>query len=109
MRFCRAACFGGRKPSKKNRSVGSAGDAERGQHRRRARQRGDRVAGLARRAHQLVAGIGNQRRAGVGDQRDGFAARRAAPAIFGRASAGVVLVIGRERRGDAVVLGRACG
>ena len=63
--------------------------------RRRAGQRGDRVAGVLRGAHQLVSGIGDKRRAGIGDERD----RRA----FGKPPqqerprlCRVVLVIGRQ-------------
>ena len=48
-----------------------ARDRQRRQRRRSARQRGDRMAGLARRAHQLEAGVGDQRRAGIRYQRDG--------------------------------------
>ena len=87
MRFCRAACFG-RQEAFEEETVGrQAGDIQRRQHRRGAGDRRHRVARVLRRAHQLVAGIGNQRRAGVGDQRDRLAAPPAAPEIFGRASA----------------------
>ena len=61
-----------------------------------------RVPGLAGRSHQLVAGVRDQRRAGVRHQCDRLLARRRA--AFGRASGGIVFVIGRERRRDAVAL-----
>ena len=51
-----------------------AGDRERGEHRRRARDAGDRDARLDRRGHQPVAGVGDARHAGVGDQHDPVAA-----------------------------------
>ena len=66
------------------------------------------MAGLARRAHQLVAGIGNQRRAGIGDQRDRFAVGKPRQQLRPRLG-GVVLVIGRQRRRDAVMLEQLAG
>ncbi len=109
MRVRRWPSFAGRKPSKKNRSVGrpatlSAASA--------AEAPGTAITGepgLARRAHQLEAGIGNQRRAGVRNQRDRPRRRRAAPAASaaplrrcarGRASAGWLCRNGRAACGS---------
>ena len=71
--------------------------AQGGQHRRGAGQCGHGMTGPARFAHQLVAGIRNQRRAGIGHERDG--------GTFGQAlqdpwphGFGIVLVIGGEFR-----------
>ena len=105
MRFCRATCLGGRKPSKKKRSVGSPATPS-------AASTAD-APGIAvtawpaslRRAHQLVAGIGNQRRAGVRHQRHRLAVRQPGEQLRPRLGR-VMLVIGRERRRDAVALGQ---
>ena len=101
-RSCRAFCRGGRKPANRKASVASPADGERRQQRRRARQADHRVAGGDRLAHQLVAGVGDQRRAGVADDGDRLARRQlgqhARPLALG-----VVLVIGPRRPRDGVV------
>ena len=82
---------------------GQAGDGERRQQRRGAGQRRDRVAGVMGGAHQLEARIGDQRRAGVGDQRDrraiGEPAQQRRPRLRR-----IVVVVGRQRRGDGVAV-----
>ena len=95
----RAAERGGRNPANRNRSGGrpdriSAVSAAEGP--------GAAVTGSVlaeRRPHQLETGIGNQRRAGVGDQREFFAAAQRIE--HGGANAlGIVVVIGVERLVD---------
>ena len=81
---------------------------QRREHRGRARQRRHARALLARRAHQLVAGVGDQRRAGIGNQRNGRAFGEPRQQLRPRLG-GVVVVIGRQRGGDGVVVERACG
>jgi hypothetical protein len=60
------------------------------------------MAGLTRLPHQLVAGIGDERRAGIADQRHclalGESGKQLRPLLFR-----IVIVIGDERRDDAVV------
>ena len=85
-----------------------AGGAERGQYRGSARHRNDGVTGLYRFAYQLVTGIGNQRRAGIRDQRDRLPFAQAGEQLRPRLGR-VVLVVGRERRCDAVMLGELAG
>ena len=81
---------------------------QRREHRGGARHRRHARALLARRAHELVAGVGDQRGAGVGDQRHrralGEPRQQPGPGL-----GGVVVVIGRERGGDARSGRRACG
>ena len=101
MRSRRAARLGGRNPSKKKRSVGrpatqSAASAAEGPGAAvTARPVRDRLG------DQLIAGIGNERRSGVGNQRQrlpfGDPSQRARARL-----GGVVLVVGRERRLDPV-------
>ena len=62
-----------------------------------------RQAGLACGAHQLEAGIGDERRAGVGDERDGGAGCEPGDQLRPRFG-GVVVVIGRECGRDPVVV-----
>ena len=103
MRVRRAPSFGGRKPSKKNRSVGRPATASAASA---ADGPGTAVtgkSGLAGRAHQLEARIGNERRAGVGHQRDRLARGEPRQELRPRRR-GVVLVVGRQRRRDAVVV-----
>ena len=101
IRSRRAALRGGRKPSKKKRSVGrpatqsAASAAEAPGAAVTARPGGDRLG------DQLEAGVGDERRAGVGDQRQRLALRDALQRARARLG-GVVLVIGRERRLDPV-------
>ena len=99
----------GRQKALEEKAVGrQAGGSERGQHRRSAGHRNDSEARLDRFAHQFVAGIGNKRRAGIGDQRDRLAFGQAGENF--RAGLGrVVLVIRRERCRDAVMLGELAG
>ena len=66
------------------------------------------MTGLAGRAHQLVTGIGDQRRAGVRHQRDCLACGKTRKQLRPRFG-GIVLVIGRERRRDAVAFGELAG
>ena len=89
----RAVCFGGRKPSKKNRSVGSAATASAVSTEDGPGSAITEIAGGADLAHQLEAGIGDQGRAGVGDQRDRGALRQLFQDFRPR-QRGVVLVIG---------------
>ncbi len=99
----RAALLGGRKPSKKNRSVGkpaivSATIAAQGP--------GSEVTAIpsaTASATRLIAGVGDQRRAGVGDQRQRLALPHAPKRARARLG-GVVLVIGDERGLDRVVV-----
>ncbi len=72
---------------------GERRDRERRQHRGRARQRDHLMAGRADLAHQLETGIGDQGRAGIGDQRDGGALRQLFQDFRPR-QCGVVFVIG---------------
>ena len=65
-----AASRGGRKPAKKKLSVGRPLDGKAGNHGGRSGNGEDRAALRAGLAHQLVARIGNKRRAGVRNQRD---------------------------------------
>ena len=58
---------------------------------------------LLRGAHELIAGIGNQRRAGVGDERDCGAVAEPLEELRPRRR-GVVIVVGRERRDDGVAI-----
>ncbi len=108
MRSRRWPSFGGRKPSKKNRSVGRPATASAASAADGAGHRVDGVTGLARRAHQLEARIGNERRAGVGDERDRFAGGEPRQELRPRRR-GVVLVVGRQRRRDAVVVEQLAG
>ena len=89
----RAVCFGGRNPSKKNRSVGSAATDSAASTEDGPGSAITAITGGADLAHQLEAGIGNQRRAGVGDQRDRSALRQPFQDFRPR-QRGVVLVIG---------------
>ncbi len=68
IRSRRAADFGGRKPSKKKRSVGRPATTSAVRTAEGAGDRGDRQALRQRGSDELVAGVGNQRRAGVGDE-----------------------------------------
>ncbi len=66
------------------------------------------MAGFLRGAHQLESGIGNQRRAGIRNQRDGGAVGEPAQQHRPRLG-GIVLVIGRERRCDGVAVEQFAG
>ena len=103
MRVRRWPSFGGRKPSKKNRSVGSPATAKRRKRRRRAGHGVHRETGLAGGADQLEARIGNQRRAGVRHECDRFAGGHPRQEL-GPRRRGIVLVVGGQRRRDAVMV-----
>ena len=92
--------FGGRKPAKRKVSVGSPALVRRASDGRRSRDADDRDASVERFAHELVAGVGDERRARVRDQRDRLsgAEPRHKPRAF---ALGIVLVIGAERAADA--------
>ena len=104
MRARRAACFRRQKAFEQKPVGRQARDGERRQQRRGAGQRRHRVAGVLRGAHQLVARIGDERRAGIGHQRDRRAFGQPAQQMSGRACRRIVVVIGRERRRDAVAV-----
>lgn len=87
---------------------GKSGERQRRENRRCAGQRMHRVAGCLRRAHKLEAGIGNERRAGIGHQCDGGALRKPGKQ-FQQRLVGVVVVIGRKRRGDAEMIDELAG
>ena len=94
----------GRQKAFEEEAVGrQAGDAERGEHRRGAGDRRHRGAGVLRGAHQPVARIGDQRGAGIGHQRDRAAVAEASEDFRPRRLR-IVVVIGRERRLDAVAV-----
>ena len=61
-------------------------------------------AGVDRRAHEARPGIGEQRRAGVGDERQPLARLRAARRAAASVSRLVVLVVGEHRRVDLVAV-----
>jgi hypothetical protein len=78
-----------------------AGKDERGERRRGAGQRRDRQPFLDRGPHQLEARVRDERRPGVGDERD--PAALAEPVEQHRADAvGIVIMIGEARRRDAM-------
>jgi hypothetical protein len=59
-----------RSPRKRSDRSGTPANAETGDDHRRARDGNDPQTGVDGSAHQPIAGIGDARRAGVGDQRD---------------------------------------
>jgi hypothetical protein len=63
---------------------------------------------LARRAHQLETGIGDERRAGVADQRNSGAVGETGKQLRARLR-GIVVVIGGERGRDAVMVEELAG
>src|SRR5262245_3769622 len=69
---------------------------------RQARARGLRFA------HELVTGVGHERRPGVRDQREGGAVGEPGDELRSRLG-GVVLVVGGERGGDAVMVEELAG
>ena len=75
---------------------------ERRQHGGRPRNRGDLDPGRQRFLNQLIARIGDERRAGVGDEREPRAVLEARDEMRAH-HARIVLVIGDERRGYAVM------
>ena len=66
------------------------------------------MSGLVHRAHELEAGIGDERRAGIGHERDGVALGETRDQLRPRLG-GVVIVVGRQRRRDAVVIDELAG
>ena len=81
---------------------------QRRKHGGRAGQGRHARALLACRAHELVAGVGDQRGAGIGDERDGCALGEPCQQL-GPGLGGVVVVIGRERGGDGVMVDELAG
>ena len=84
---------GRQKPFEEKPVGGQRRHRQRRQHRGGSRQRDHRITGGADLAHQLEAGIGNQRRAGIRHQRDRGALRQLFQDFRAR-QGGVVLVIG---------------
>ena len=108
IRARRAPALAGRKPSKKNRSVGSPATVSAVST---AEAPGAAMTGMAGRhgvAHQPVARIGDQRRAGIGDQRDGAPGGEPFEDFRPR-RLGVVVVIGDQRRRQAVMVEQLAG
>ena len=98
-----------RQKAGKEKLVGrQARDRQGGQHRRGSGYRGDRVARLLRRANELIARIGNQRRAGVRYQRDRRPFHKL-PQKLGACCRGVVIVVGCERTIDRVTFEQLAG
>src|SRR6516165_5976392 len=87
---------------------GKAAERKRCQHRRGSRQRRHARARGLRFAHELVTGVGHERRAGIRDQRDRGAVGEPGDELWSRLG-GVVLVIGGERGGDAVTVEKLAG
>src|SRR4029453_11360937 len=81
---------------------------ERCEHRRRSWQRGHACARGARFAHQLVAGVGYERCAGVRDQRDRSAGAEPSDELRSRLR-GIVLMVSGERGRDAIVVEKLAG
>ena len=102
MRVRRGPAFAGRKPAKKKRSVGKPATASAASTAEAPGNAVTAVPGRARFARQLVAGIRNERRAGIGHERDGLAGGEPRHQLRPR-ERGIVLVIGRQRRRDAIV------
>jgi hypothetical protein len=92
--------FGGRKPAKKKASVGRPAATSAAITAEGPGTGTTAVAGLARRLHQLEAGIGDERRPGVRDQRHRFAGGEALEQLRPHLR-GIVLVIGDEFRRQA--------
>ena len=96
------------KPGKEKDVGREARQDQRGQRRRRARRRGHRQVLGERGAHQLEAGVGDQRGAGIADQRQCLAAAQRLE-DGGADAIGVVVVIGVERLVDAEAGQETCG
>ncbi len=93
----------GRQESREQERIGrQPGAAKRRQQRAGARQARHAMVFVQTIAHQLVAGIGYERRAGVADQRYRLAARQLGQDARALAL-GVVLVIGAQRSRDGIV------
>ena len=92
----------GRQESLEEETVGrQTGDAKGGERGGRARRGADREAEGDRFGDELIAGIGNQRSSGVGNERQGLPfgdASKRARANLG----GIVLMVGRERRLNSI-------
>ena len=106
LEFARAATaftgFIGQEPLEKEAIARQAGEHQPHQHRRSPRRRRELVASLDDGLDELVAGVGDQRRACVGNQ------RQCLPLAQLRQDqrthlAGIVLVVGHDRRRDAVM------
>src|SRR6516225_1474952 len=104
MRARRAPSFAGKNPSNKNRAVGrplsvrAASTAE----------APGNVVTRAPAAHELVTGVGDERRPGVRDQRDRGILGEPGDELRPRLG-GIVLVIGGERGGDAKMVEKLAG
>ena len=100
--------FGRQKAGEQKLIRGQARDRQGREHGRRPWQRRDRMARVLGGAHQLVSRIGNQRRAGVRHQGErravGEPLQQRRPRLRG-----IVVVVGRERRGDAVAVEQLAG
>ena len=90
------------KTEKKKMRRGAARGRQRTQCRVGAWQGDHRIAGIAHRRDRQRARVGNRRRAGIADQRDGFS-RRQQVDQFLRSVPLVVLVQRQQPRGNAVV------
>src|SRR6516162_5283574 len=87
---------------------GKAAQCKRCEYRRGSRQRGHARARRARVAHELVTGVGYERRPGVRDQRDRGILGEPGDELRPRLG-GIVLVIGGERGGDAKMVEKLAG
>ena len=103
MRARRRRLLGGQKSLEEEPVGRQRAHHQRRKHGGRAGQGRHARALLACRAHELVAGVGDQRGAGIGDERDGGALGEPCQQL-GPGLGGVVVVIGRERGGDGVMV-----
>src|SRR5215831_12524175 len=87
---------------------GKAAQCKRCEYRRGSRQCGHDRARRARFAHELVTGVGDERRPGIRDQRDRGAFGEPGDELRSRLG-GIVLVIGGERGGDAIMVEKLAG
>src|SRR5262249_50996892 len=87
---------------------GKAAERKRCEDRRGSRQCRHARARSTRFAHELVTGVGHERRPGVRDQRHGGAAGEPGDELRSRLG-GVVLVIGSERGRDAIMVEKLAG
>ena len=103
MRARRAVCLGGRKPANKNWSVGKPATVSAANGADAPGSAVTAISGFLRGTNQLEPGIGHQRRAGIRHQCDGGALGEPLQQ-FGPRRRGVVVVVGRERRGDGIAV-----
>ena len=101
-RVRRAPLFAGRKSLEEEPVGRQARDDERRQHRGRAGDRGHRQPRRDRRLNEPVARVGDERRAGVRDERQRLSLAQAVDHSLAHCLAGMV-VVGQERRRDAVM------